>query len=65
MDEDDEIRIEAKEQYEKIQIRNIMDHTNMITQHLTLMWEAVCGNLDYYYGTDSEITILLQNLSIK
>ncbi len=64
MDEDDEIRIEAKEQYEVVQTGNVNDHTDMITQHLTLMWEAVCGNLEYYYGADSETTILLRNLSL-
>ena len=64
MDEDDEIRIEAKEQYGKVQTGSIMDHADMITHHLTLMWEAVCGNPDYYYGADSEETQLLKNLMI-
>ncbi len=65
MDEDDELRIEAKEQYERIQAGSIMEHADMITQHLTLMWESVCGNLDYYYGPDREITRLLKSLMIQ
>jgi len=65
MSEDDEIRIKAMGLYGRIQTDPFQIHKDIITQHLAELWEAVCGNIDNYYGSESDITKLLKNLMIQ